>query len=86
VRLQAYMAWLGAAATIAGIGLVGGAAWWALARGQAEDGLFRPGLIDLAGLGIMATAAVVALRSAAMIQSVRRRPAGADCGRPGQPQ
>ncbi len=67
-RLRAYVAWLGAVATVAGIGLVTGAAWWTLARGQVEDGLFRPGLIDLAGLGIMAMAAVIALRTAAMIQ------------------
>jgi hypothetical protein len=71
-RLQAYLAWLGVAATAAAVGLVTGAACWTLARSQAADALFRPGLIDLAGLAIMAAAAVVALRSAAMI---RRSPA-----------
>jgi hypothetical protein len=71
-RLQAYVAGLGVAAAVAGIALVAGAAWWALARDQVQDGLFRPGLVDLAGLAVMAVAAVVALRSAAVIQHARQ--------------
>jgi hypothetical protein len=80
--LQKYVARLCVAATVAAVALVAGAAWWALARGRIGDVLFRPGLIDLAGLAIMATAVVIALRSAALIHSARLRPAGSD-GPPG---
>jgi hypothetical protein len=65
-----YLAALAVAATAVAVAFLGGAATWVLGRpGQA--GAFRPGLIDLASLLIMAAAAVIALRVVASIRRAR---------------
>ena len=72
-RLQTHLARLGAVAAVAAIGFVVGAGCWMLARDPAGTAAFRPGLIDAGGLAAMVAAAVLALRSAAMLQRARRR-------------
>ena len=78
--LQAHLARLGAVAAIAAIGFVAGAGCWVLARDPAGAAVFRPGLIDAAGLAGLVVAAVIALRSAAMLQRARLRLAPSEPG------
>jgi hypothetical protein len=69
--LLRYLARVGAVATFAAVGFLAGAATWVLARSPDQPGLFRPGLVDVVSLLIMAGASVVALRAAERIRQVR---------------
>jgi hypothetical protein len=71
VGLLRYLTQLGAVATAAAVGFLTGAATWVLARSPDQPGLFRPGLVDVVSLLIMAVASVVALRAAGRIRRAR---------------
>jgi hypothetical protein len=71
--LRAYLARLSMAAAVAALGFVAGAGCWVLARDPAGVAAFRPGLIDVGGLAVMAGAAALALRSAVMLGRARLR-------------
>jgi hypothetical protein len=62
-RLLRYLTVLAAAASLFAVAVLAGAASWVLGHGPGQAGLFQPGLVDAAGLAIMATALVVALRA-----------------------
>jgi hypothetical protein len=70
-RLLRYLARLAAAAIAAGVAFLAGAATWVLARGPGQAGLFRPGLVDVVSLLIMAAALVVGLRVAERIREAQ---------------
>jgi hypothetical protein len=68
--LLRYLAVLAAAAATAAIALLAGAATWVLGP-PVQAGAFRPGLVDMASLLIMAAAVVIALRAVAGIRHAR---------------
>jgi hypothetical protein len=71
-RLLDYLAWLGAAASLAAAAVLAGAASWVLGHGPGQAGLFRPGLVNGAGLAVMTIALVVALRAASGVLRAHR--------------
>jgi hypothetical protein len=68
----------GAAAMAAGV-FFAGAACWVLGPGSAAAGLFHAGVVDVAGLGVMAVALAATVRAAS---SARRGAAALDAGGP----
>lgn len=70
-RLLRYLARLAAVATAGAAAFLAGAGSWVLARGPGQVAAFRPGLVDVASLVIMAVALVIALRAAAGIRAAR---------------
>ncbi|HXW47604.1 MAG TPA: hypothetical protein VEL03_22600, partial [Streptosporangiaceae bacterium] len=68
--LMRYQARLAAAASVAAVAFLAGAASWVLGR-SAGPAAFRPGLVNGAELLVMAAALAVALRAAAGIRRAR---------------
>jgi len=71
-RLLRYLTLLALAASLVAVPVLVGAASWVLGHGPGQAGLFRPGLVNGAGLVIMATALVVALRAASGVLRARQ--------------
>jgi hypothetical protein len=69
--LLRYLARLAMVAVAAAIVFLAGTATWVLAHGPGQSGEFRPGVIDVLSLLIMAAAAVIALRALAGLWRAR---------------
>ena len=63
-RLLAFQVRIAGCATLAMAGFLLGAACWVLAGGAPPRGLFHPGMIDVAGLAVMAAALLTSVRAA----------------------
>lgn len=70
-RMLRYLAALAVAATAAALVFLAGAGTWVLGRPAGQAGAFRPGLVDVASLAVMAVAVVVALRVVGGIRRAR---------------